>query len=314
MDENINSIAATNPEIAELFYNPSDALKYTCNSTKKSDFKCPECHQKVRNKIVRNVYRYGLSCPFCSDGISFGEKLVYSLLSMKSSYLDEEDFIHDQTQEWSGDKRYDFYFTIDRMPYIVEVDGGQHTTERKNSTHYISLEYQKENDKFKEELAFNNGVLKENFIRIDCLYSDYDYIKQNIINSPLYDLLKLENFDWDKCFRDASKSRLVTACNLWNDGVTDCKVIASKMKLADGTIRSYLKRGAEINLCDYEGIGNRKKVKCINDDKVFNSISEANRAYGIKGSSSISRACNGMKNSCGKHPITGEPLKWEYVS
>ena len=169
-----------------------------------------------------------------------------------------------------------------------------------------------ENDKYKEDLAFQNGVLKENFIRIDCFYSDYDYIKQNIINSPLYNLLELESFDWETCFKDAATSKLLIICDLWNSGERSFKVLNKKTGLSSSGIRSYLKRGTEIGLCSYEALGVCKKVRCKNDGTIFKSISEATRFYNLT-SGHISDVCNGKRNFAGKHPITNQPLLWEYV-
>lgn len=311
-DKDVNSIAVTHPELAKLFYNPEDAWNYTYSSTRKTDFLCPDCKKKIRNKIIHNVYTNGLQCPFCSDNMSFGERLVFSLLTMKISYLDDENFIHDQTQKWSDGKRYDFYFLIDGVKYIVETDGGQHMVEKPNAKYFNNLKKEIENDKYKEDLAFQNGVLKENFIRIDCFYSDYDYIKQNIINSPLYNLLELESFDWETCFKDAATSKLLIICDLWNSGERSFKVLNKKTGLSSSGIRSYLKRGTEIGLCSYEALGVCKKVRCKNDGTIFKSISEATRFYNLT-SGHISDVCNGKRNFAGKHPITNQPLLWEYV-
>lgn len=53
-----------------------------------------------------------------------------------------------------------------------------------------------------------------------------------------------------------------------------------------------------------------KKVICITTNEIFNSISEAKRAYGIN---NISACLRHKIKSAGKHPVTGEKLEWEYV-
>lgn len=56
----------------------------------------------------------------------------------------------------------------------------------------------------------------------------------------------------------------------------------------------------------------KKKVKCITTGEVFDAVIEAARKYNID-RSSISKACKGKMKYTGKHPITKEELRWEYV-
>ena len=53
-------------------------------------------------------------------------------------------------------------------------------------------------------------------------------------------------------------------------------------------------------------------VYCIELDEYFWSAIEAHNKYGIS-VSGICSCCRGRKKSAGKHPITGEPLRWLYV-
>lgn len=56
-----------------------------------------------------------------------------------------------------------------------------------------------------------------------------------------------------------------------------------------------------------------KLVKCINTNQIFHSASEAARWCNLKGSGNIGNCCIGKRQTAGKHPQTGEPLKWEYI-
>lgn len=56
----------------------------------------------------------------------------------------------------------------------------------------------------------------------------------------------------------------------------------------------------------------RKKVICLNNNKIFNSQLEAANYAGLKNSTPISRCCKGERKTAGKHPITGERLKWSF--
>ena len=56
-----------------------------------------------------------------------------------------------------------------------------------------------------------------------------------------------------------------------------------------------------------------KPVYCVTTGKMFNKMIEAAEFYGIKNVEDIGRACKGKRESCGKDPETGVPLKWEYI-
>lgn len=58
-----------------------------------------------------------------------------------------------------------------------------------------------------------------------------------------------------------------------------------------------------------------KQVRCINTGEIFNCMMDAARWCGLKNSCTIGRICNHKEKqkTAGKHPITGERLKWEFV-
>jgi group I intron endonuclease len=57
-------------------------------------------------------------------------------------------------------------------------------------------------------------------------------------------------------------------------------------------------------------------VVCLNTNQYFNTMADAANWYsGKKGNSTcIRRCCTGERQSAGKHPITGEKLKWRFAS
>ena len=55
-----------------------------------------------------------------------------------------------------------------------------------------------------------------------------------------------------------------------------------------------------------------RKVICINTGEIFNSLSKATKWCNIKNSCNIGECCRGKHKTAGKHPITGEPLKWKW--
>lgn len=62
--------------------------------------------------------------------------------------------------------------------------------------------------------------------------------------------------------------------------------------------------------------GNKKQVRCIETQQIFETVTEASK-WCQDGKttlrSHIAEQIQGKRKSCGKHPVTGEPLHWEYV-
>lgn len=55
-----------------------------------------------------------------------------------------------------------------------------------------------------------------------------------------------------------------------------------------------------------------KQVRCLNTNQIFPSCREASNWCGVP-RQNIQRCCRGERPTAGKHPITGEKLKWRYI-
>lgn len=313
-----NDVWTTNPQLASLFADAKDGYKYTENSNKKIDFKCPNCGNIIKNIRIYSVCRRRLACRKCDDKISYAEKFMYNVLEQ----LLKDNFNSQQIFDWSKNKKYDFY--IPNIETIIETHGNQHYKEEfgRIGGRVRNLKQEKKNDLDKKELAFKNGIKEKNYIVIDCGKSELEYIKNNILNSELMDLYDLSKIEWDEVEKYALSNLIKQACELWNSGIESTIEIGKIMKMHYKTIRGYLKRGSRINWCNYEaklskekatkkGGKASKKVICLNDKKLFNSINEAYNFYGIK-SSHIGACCRGERNYCGINSTTGEKMKWMY--
>lgn len=53
-----------------------------------------------------------------------------------------------------------------------------------------------------------------------------------------------------------------------------------------------------------------KKVICLNNNQIFESIKDATKYMGLKNTGDIPRCCKGQRKSAGK--INGEPARWMY--
>jgi very-short-patch-repair endonuclease len=309
-----NDIWTTNPELASLLANPEDGYKYMQNSSKRVDWKCPICESVIKDKTIYQICNYGLSCPKCSDGISYPEKFMYSVLEQLN--IDFTTQLSKTTFKWCGDYRYDFY--IQELSIVVETHGKQHyETRSKNSNYKKTLQEEQTNDKLKKELALQNGIKEENYIVINCKKSELEYIKNSILNNKkINKLFDLSNIDWLKCHEFACSSRVKEACNLWDSGVHSTTKIGNVLNLDRNTISKYLKKGAELGWCDYNieinlKKKNKKTVICLNTKEIFKSLKDAAIKFDIN-HSSISQCCKNKQLFAGQEKNTGVYLQWQY--
>lgn len=57
---------------------------------------------------------------------------------------------------------------------------------------------------------------------------------------------------------------------------------------------------------------NRSRPVQASTGEIFYTMMDAAEWAGVKDSSSIGKACNGICKTAGKHPVTGEKLIWKY--
>lgn len=326
---NKNNLWAKNIELAKLLANPEDGYKYSHGSKIKVDWKCPDCGNIIKDKGINTVNKQGLSCSICGDKISYPEKLMANILKeLNINFYTEKYF------DWCVFKlknknykcRYDFVFEYNNQNYIIETDGG---LGHGNEPHSKS-EYTKEEliyvDKMKDKLAKENNY---KLIRIKCYPSNFEYIKNSVMNSDMNILFDLSKIDWNECNKNSLKSKVIAACELWNSGIKSTKQIGNILKLHKEAISGYLKRCSKIGLCDYDVNKalmdgrkngsiisyqtNKRKIICKNTNEIFNSVTDASEHFNIN-RTCISACINKRQNYAGKHPVTGEKLFWEYYS
>ena len=170
-----NDMATTAQWMVELLKDKNDAFKYTCCSNKKIDWICT-CGNEILDKTPNEVYQHGLSCPNCSDKISYPERLISNFLSeLKINYKTQyriDGYLY----------KYDFYL-ID-YNYIIEAHGNQHYDEHGFGSFFEgakTLNEEIENDENKKKLAISKGY---NYIILDCRKSEFNYIKESCIFRP----------------------------------------------------------------------------------------------------------------------------------
>lgn len=306
-----NDIWTTHPNIAKLLFDKNDGYKYTFSSQKKVKWKCPYCNNIIV-KTVGEVYKKGLKCLNCSDGISYPEKFVRNLLSISNI-----DFICQKVFDWSDKRKYDFYLPKQNM--IIETHGQQHYVDRKFFSNRTLYEEQK-NNAYKEMIAKRNGI--SYYCVLDCRKSNCQWIKKSIIQSDLLKICKIniDSINWDYIDFKSNNSLIHEVCELYNGGIS-IKEIPEILSISYSTCQNYLKIGSNNKMCDYNpqkaktfngkssGIKSRKPILCITTNKKFKSIKEAAMFYEFS-PSYLSNSIRNNKKYCGTDKNTNEKLQW----
>ncbi|MCR2051133.1 zinc-ribbon domain-containing protein [Acetatifactor muris] len=289
----LNDMWTTNPELAKLLSNSNDGYKYMQGSNSKVSWKCPDCGKISKPMVISKVKSRGFFCKACSQTRSLPNRIMYNLLSdMDIKFQDELSF------EWcrfklNGKNRkgiYDFYFELNDNKYIVEMDGYFHANN--NTMNGQTTKTSQKIDFIKDKLAEEHGI---KVIRIECIPSTTEIIKKNILTSDLYKILDLTKVNWNKCFYNSASPIIKDVCKDFNNGICISDLERNYNK-DFGTIQKFLLYGNKIGLCHYTCDGNRRKIVCLNDSKIFQSISKASKFYNIP-ECSIQKCCSQNKEN-----------------
>ena len=270
---------------------------------------CPYCKKQKRIKINQIYNKKSIGCT-CGDGISYNEKFTIAMFNQLNIK-----YIKEYKPEWSNNKRYDFYFEYNNKKYIIECHGEQHYKESFSTCGGRTLKEEQKNDIYKKELALNNGISE--YIILDCSKSNFEQIKNSIINSKLASIFDLNNINLLKCEEFALSNRVKEVCDYWNNKEEweTTTTVGRVFNLDKNTICKYLKKGQTLNWCNYKvdeestkfrsknGKSNSKPIEIFRNGKslgVFPSCNELSRQseelFGVKLlNSSISQVCNGKK-------------------
>lgn len=238
---NFNSIAWKHPEMISWFANIEDAYNNSIGSHSKVEFICPKCGQNVGKKIIKNVINFGISCPYCGDGIPIGERIFQTACDLAHIKYKRQ-----ATFDWSEKYIYDFY--LPDLNYIVEIDGQQHYSSGSSfeSVSGLTYEEQKKIDKYKEELAYKNDI--KEVLHICAYSSNFDKIKCAIqgcvwlcLNTDIY------NIDWNECERISAHSMAHVCAEEWNKGY-DASYIVNKYSYCGSSVNNWLTQAQKIGL------------------------------------------------------------------
>lgn len=293
----INDITTTAPWMIKYFQGgEEEASKYTCCSGMLITLICPDCKTIAHKSVlISNLYKHGYFCEVCSDGISYPEKFMYSMLKQLDIKFITQ--FSKKYKKWCKNYRYDFY--LPDYNAIIETHGMQHYqyTGFKNMT----IDEQLENDKRKKDVAETNNC---KYFVIDCRNSNKNWIKQSIIDSNMLNYLGFSsaNIDWDKCDTFAISNRCKEACDLKAKyPKMTASDISKIMQISASNIGKYLHLGTELGWC-YYGKNGKKRIQMFKDDLeigIFESVSEITKLEEYKDfcETTIQNVCRGHIDS-----------------
>lgn len=239
----INDVGTTHHDMVKYFLNKEDAYKNTYGAGCYVDFKCPDCGY-VKNMQINTFTSRGFSCDCCSDGSTYPNKFMTSVLRELSVEFISE--LSRRTFDWCNNYRYDFYLPDYKL--IIEMDGGFHNKVHGKSNK--TLEEIIETDRIKDEMAHGNGIY---VMRINCEYGHNKReatILQNVLNSNLRFLFDFENINWNNCIKNALKSNVIKTCELYTENKS-VQEIMDELKISKTTVTDYLMIGNKIGLIKY---------------------------------------------------------------
>ena len=254
-----NDIQTIHPELIKYFVNPEDVKKYKYRSRQNIQLKCPECG-RIKKMKLDSFSNYGFSCDYCSDGVSYPEKVITLVLSELN--------IEYQKQFRFENYNYMYDFYLPEYNVIIEVHGSQHYQD----SSWITYEEEHENDIRKYDLAVLNGYeYNKKFFIIDAQESNIEYLRHSIEQCKFFfKQFDLINIDWIKIDIKAQKSLKIEICKYWNKYKNEDITIRDLVEIfgiSKSTIRNYLKWGNKSGLCIYDE--EKERIKKNNRQSIF---------------------------------------------
>lgn len=204
------------------------------------------------------IYGYGFSCPCCSDGISYPERVMALVLKALGINFKKQHKFNDY-----GEYYYDFYL-ID-YGIIIEVHGEQHYEKFHRHSNWKSYEDEHENDLVKYDIAvLNEYEYNKDYFIIDTKKSNINYIRQSIESCIFFKQFNLDDINWQNIDIKAQISLKIEVCKYWNEQKQVNKDLTTidVAKVFDftcyATVVKYLTWGNENGFCTYSGEEERK--------------------------------------------------------
>lgn len=261
-----NDISTTAPWMVKYIIDKEYVYTHTKYCKEKTLIQCPYCKNIQMKSPMQIASHHSIAC-ICNDNQSYPNKFMFELLSQLNI-----DFNPEMKFEWSGYKRYDYYFVYNEEAFIMEMHGSQHY--KGKETFRTTLEENIKNDYTKQTLAIENGI--NHYYQIDCSISDCDYIKNSIISSRLLSDVGINEFDidWGKCDEFATSNFYYQVAKYHDDNplLTE-KQIAKHFKVYDDVIKRAVKQGMKFGWCKYDFTQDRP-IYCKTNDNYYHKSND----------------------------------------
>lgn len=272
-------------------------------SNKRIEWVCDNCGTE-KTTPPSKVKTRGFYCSVCSKGKSYPERLMTILLE-----YNDIDYIEQKKFDDCINKRplpFDFYIEKKGIKYCIEMHGEQHYYNKFRTANYNRGQ---ENDIIKENYCNNKNI---KYVEINCSKPYFNEIIEEIEKSIVRFLV--EDID-----REEIKNIVLD-----KDKYENIDVIIEEYKKGTPFLQIENKTGVKrkiiVRILKRLGIyekrtgksGNGKKVICLNNNMVFDTLTDATKFAGLKQENNISLVCRGKRNYAGK--VNGEKGKWMYYN
>jgi len=303
VDPDINGIKVTHPNIYKMIVD-DDAEKYSYGSGHKVHWKCPLCehinYTPIRNLTMKNP----TGCQFCSDGVSYPEKILYGVMSCISDTYEKQ-----KSFDWTSGRKYDVFDN----GIFIEIHGEQHYVKAFEKCGGRLIEEEQQNDILKQKLAYDNYRKIVDYIVIKAYPTDFETIKNNILKSHLNEYYDLSKVDWDQIKRNATVSLVYAVAQGYNQGLLP-KELMKTYQISQSAVCKYLHKGNDLGICNYNSKwykGNMIKIIELKSHRIFESAAEAGKWANVSKSSILN--CVHERPKCitaGVNPDTKERCRW----
>ena len=263
----INDICTTDHWMVKYFQNgEKEASKYVSGSTMKIYPTCPDCGKLKNNSImIRDIQKHRSIGCICGDGNSYPNKFAYAVFTQIRDQL--EFYQNEYSPDWIGRYRYDNYFVVDGINYVLEMDGelGHGKIVYGCNKNIIDKEGLAR-DKLKEIAAKNHQI---NVIRVNAEKSDGIYLKNQITKS-LQSIVDLSNVNWKNVYEYAENNLVKTVCHFYNETNKNTYQMEKLLGLDRTTISKYLKKGNKLGWCNYKNHITKKNDNARKVAKIIN--------------------------------------------
>lgn len=280
----------------KFLVNPENYKSVKKHSKTKVGCECPNCNFR-KSMAASNLISRGFSCPKCSNNISYPEKLMMLILDYSNVEYEREKIFDDAPKF-----RFDFY--LPSLNTVIETNGEQHYEVIKGSWKSNTIA----NDKLKKEYCKNNEI---SFIDVDCRKSDLTFILESIKNTDIKNILEIPSYYYiiENIFDYSVYKNAKEIVSDYLNGMNYFQ-LEEKYNINYFNVPDLMKK---MGVYKKRGQNNRKKsIVCLNNNKIFETCLEASKYAGVTTQNNLIKVCKGIRKHAGKHPETGEPLKWMY--